>query len=829
MKQFLMCSAAMIAVAAPTAAFAQSTGSIDFENEIVVTGAKTEQGIAGVIVPDTSRAKAVLGAEFIQAQTPGQTINEIINQLPGVSFQNNDPFGSAGGTLTIRGFDDQRISQTFDGLPLNDTGGYALYSNQQLDPEIIEQVNVNLGSTDVDSPTAAATGSTVNYRSITPSEDFSTKMVASVGDFEFFRLFGLVQTGSFTKWGTRAFLSASRASNNAIYGGIGEIDKQQYNAKIYQPIGSNGDFISLAGHYNENRNNFFGSVPLRLDANRVVGGGSGNRFPVGKDERFYETARCTIADPRAGIADTASSCGSDFEYRYNPSNTGNIRLNSRFTLSDGLILTVDPSYQYTKANGGGTSIGSEGLTSASSGLAGATGFIQGSSSAAQYFFGRDINGDGDMLDTVRIHTPSQTQTHRYGLIASLRYDLDPNNTVRVAYSFDRGRHRQTGEAGYLTDNGFGAEPFPVDNPIVDANGAAVQKRNRLSYAILHQVSGEYRGKFMDMLTVTVGLRAPFFKRDLNNYCATATASGNLRCFENGSAAQAAYGAANPTVQGPQRRVFKYDKLLPSAGFVVNATEAFDVFGNYSKGLQVPGTDNLYQSFFYDPSNPNASPTPETTDNFDLGVRYRSPKLQAQLSGWYTIYSDRLASAYDRDLDTTIYRNLGRVDKYGIDGSITYQPIPEFMAYVFGSYLKSKIKDDVELSATTVAQTSGKRESGAPVYTFGGRMQGEVEGFRLGVQAKRTGPRYINDQNLPVLQSGAQVYGAKAPAYTLVDIDARYSLEKFGAPGVAVQLNVTNVFDKVYVGGFDGTLSNTSVTFAQIGAPRTFIGSVVVGF
>lgn len=833
MKQFYLCGAAAIALAIPGTALAQSTGSIDFENEIVVTGSKTDAGIAGVIVPDTSRAKAVLGSEFIQAQTPGQTINEIINQLPGVSFQNNDPFGSAGGTLTIRGFDDQRISQTFDGLPLNDTGGYALYSNQQLDPEIIDQVNVNLGSTDIDSPTAAATGSTVNYRSITPSEDFSAKMLASVGDFEFFRLFGLVQTGSFTKWGTRAFLSASRATNNAIYGGIGEVDKQQYNAKIYQPIGSNGDFISLAGHYNENRNNFFGSVPLRLDADRVVGGGSGNRFPVGRDERFYETARCVIADPVGGVADPATSCGSDFEYRYNPSNTGNIRINSRFTLADGLILTVDPSYQYTKANGGGTSIAFEGLTPASSGLAGATGFIQGSSSADQYYFGRDINGDGDMLDRVRIHTPSQTQTHRYGLIASLRYDLDQNNTVRVAYSFDRGRHRQTGEGGYLAQNGFGAEPFPVDNPIVDVNGAVVQKRNRLSYAILHQVSGEYRGTFMDALTVTVGLRAPFFKRDLNNYCFTATASGNLRCFERDSVVETAYGTANPAVQGPQRRVFKYDKILPSAGFVFNATNAFDIFGNYSKGLQVPGTDNLYQSFFYDPSNPNASPSPETTDNFDLGVRYRSPALQAQLSGWYTIYSDRLASAYDRELDTTIYRNLGRVDKYGIDGSVTYQPIPEIMIYAFGSYLKSKIKDDVEISSTAVAQTSGKRESGAPVFTLGGRVQGEIEGFRLGIQAKRTGPRYINDQNLPVFQTiggvATQVYGAKAPAYTLVDIDARYSLEKFGAPGVAVQLNVTNVFDKVYVGGFDGTLLNNTVTFAQIGAPRTFIGSLVVGF
>lgn len=828
MKQLLMCSAALVAVAAPIAAFAQSTGSIDFENEIVVTGASVDKGLGGVIVPDTSKAKAVLGAEFIQAQTPGQSINEVINQLPGVSFQNNDPFGSAGGTMTIRGFDDSRISQTFDGLPLNDTGGYSIYSNQQLDPEIIDQVNVNLGSTDVDSPTAAASGSTVNYRSITPSEDFGAKMVASVGDFSFFRLFGMVQTGNLTPWGTRAFVSASRATNNAIYGGIGEIDKQQYNAKIYQPIGSNGDFISLAGHYNENRNNFFGSVPLRVDGGRVAGSASANRFPITKDESFYETARCTIPAGVTGAVDTASSCGSDYEYRYNPSNTGNIRINSRFTLADGLILTVDPSYQYTKANGGGTSIASEGLTPASSGIAGAVGFIQGSSSSTQYYFGRDLNGDGDMRDTVRVHSPSQTQTHRYGLIASLRYDLDDNNTLRVAYSYDRGRHRQTGEAGYLQTIGFGAEPFPVNHPIKDVNGAAVEKRNRLSYAILHQVSGEYRGKF-NAFTVNVGLRAPFFKRDLNNYCFTQSASGNLRCFEPGSSIEAAYAVANPTVQGPQQRIFKYDKLLPNAGFVFNANQALDIFGNYSKGLQVPGTDNLYQSFYYDPANPNANPSPETTDNFDLGIRYRTATLQAQLSGWYTIYKDRLASAYDRDLDTTIYRNLGRVDKYGIDGSITYQPMPELMFYVFGSYLKSKIKDDVELTATTQAQTSGKRESGAPIYTLGGRIQGEIEGVRLGVQAKRTGSRYVNDQNLPVFQNGAQVYGAKAPGYTLIDLDARYSLEKFGAPGVAVQLNVTNVFDKLYVGGFDGTLSNTSITFAQIGAPRTFVGSLVVSF
>src|SRR3546814_6066038 len=80
MKQFLMCSAALIAVAAPAAAFAQSTGSIDFENEIIVTGATTPKGLSGVEFPETSKARGVLHQEIIERQIPGQSVNDIINQ-----------------------------------------------------------------------------------------------------------------------------------------------------------------------------------------------------------------------------------------------------------------------------------------------------------------------------------------------------------------------------------------------------------------------------------------------------------------------------------------------------------------------------------------------------------------------------------------------------------------------------------------------------------------------------------------------------------------------------------------------------------------------------
>ena len=921
MRMKLACGVAAAALMIPAAAMAQSTGSAEADNvssaDLVVTGTR-QAGVGGVEIPETSKNKQVLNQQFISRQTPGQTINDIINQLPGVSFQNNDPFGSAGGTLTIRGFDSSRISQTFDGIPLNDTGNYAIYSNQQLDPELIEQVNVNLGSTDPDSPTASASGSTVNYRTLVPTDEFGARLVGSVGDYSFFRVFGMVNTGTFTPWGTKAWIAGSRATNDVVFNDIGQIEKQQYNAKIYQPIGSGRDFIAISGHYNENRNNFFGSAPLRYDTNvltstggtgpnaapptlvtgavRTPGTGSGNRFPFNRDELPYTVGRCQTDSPQAGVNDVPNSCGSSFDERFNPSNTGNIRINSRFSLTDRLTLFVDPSYQYVKANGGGTVVAQEGART----IGGVPyyGFIGG-----QYYAGVDLNGDGDVLDRtatvgtvttnggVRVLAPSQTQTDRYGVISSLRYEFSDSQSIRVGYTLDYGNHRQTGELGFLNSNGVPLDVFPVNDPIVAANGFALQKRDRLSKAILHQGFAQYIGQFFqDRLRVEASLTGKWFERKLNNFCFATSASGFVDCFGRGNdAANAGYAAANPymvggteqvpTVTGfaaPQKRTYKYDKLLPAGGLTYDIDGAFSIFGNYSKGIQVPGTDNLYQAFYYPRNTDPANPTPETTDNFDAGIRYTSGRIQASIGPWYTRFKNRLASAYDVDTQQTIYRNLGRVDKYGVDGSVAYRPINELLLYVYGSYLKSDIKNDVEIGrcptvltaanttnnctvagAPIIGATAGQRESAAPVYTYGGRVQLTLGPVDLGAQAKVTGPRYLNDQNItqvactvalinticptvanvPASFSGTrgieyETYSRRTPAYGIVDFDARISLDWAGInnPKTYLQLNLVNAFNKYYVGGFNGgSTVNTNVPFVQIGSPRAFIGSLNVAF
>ena len=893
----------------PSAVFAQSTGTVDFEKQaIVVTGTRAKD-VGGVLTPDTPKAKVVLTQEMISRQQPGQSILDTINMVPGVSFQNNDAYGSSGGTLTIRGFDSSRISLTFDGVPLNDSGNYAIYSNQQLDPELIEQVNVNLGSTDVDSPTASAVGGSVNYRTINPSVNPGVRFVGSLGDWHMWRVFGLINTGEIGPWGTRMFLSASRTQNNVPYNGYGKIDKRQFNAKIYQTIGSNGDFLSLAGNYNENRNNFFGSLPLRTDrtqsatnsAPRIVGPNSNNRYPTTRDERFYQiNFPCQLDTPQTGVVDTTAapppnqaSCGTEFDRRYNPSNTGNIRGSARFTLADGLVLTVDPSYQYVKANGGGTITGREGFR-VINGVQ-YTGFIGG-----QYYFGRDLNGDGDVIDTcsttggscsssnfagVTLLAPSQTHTDRYGLNTTLRWDFATGQMFRVGYTLDDARHRQTGEVGYVLPNGEPQDVFPINDPILDANGFPMEKRDRLSFAVLHQLFAEYRGDF-GPLTVNVGLKGQHFIRNLTNYCFTTSASGFFDCFGQNATLNAAYAAANPQFQGPQNRRFTYDKLLPNVGLVYDLTPQLSAFGSYAKGLSVPSTDNLYNSFFFAPDEAQAKPKPEETDSFDGGLRYRTSKIQAQLSGWYTHFTNRQAQAFDPELNVSVFRNLGTVNKWGIDGSIAYEPVKQLTLYAFGSWNKSRIEDNIQtgrlptgvtcdnvdptstLGLQNCAFTAGNRESGSPEYSYGLSAVGDTGPVQLGIEAKRTGPRFVFDNNLPVFRGDIgittptagrvvqeQVYSAKVPAYWLVNLSARAKLDWL-SPALKktyLQFNLYNAFDKFYVGGFGGGLSEStstrtcnatstpscattttvptwgSVPFVQIGAPRTFSATLNLEF
>ena len=428
-------------------AWAQSTGSQEIDDApaveaVVVTGQRGPRNVDGLIQAETApKARSTVTEEFIATQPAGQTIFQTLNIVPGLNFVNNDPYGSSGGNVRLRGFDGNRISLTFDGIPLNDTGNYAIFTNQQLDPELITRANVNTGTTDVDSPTASATGGTINYVTRRPEKEFGGTIVGSVGSFDYRRIFGRLESGEFGPWGTTAFAAASY-TNYDKFRGPGELEKKQYNARVYQSLSGN-NFVSLAGHWNENRNNQYNNITLA----DIRANGYG----------FDQDKQCIRATPTAGtiqnettgntvvtsqdVTRTATSCTSYFNVRINPSDTGNLRGQSAFDLGRGFRLTFDPYAQYTLANGGGFTVINERDDRLDQ--AGGTGTITGGTVVGGGP-GVDLNGDGDTLDQVMTYSPNNTNTRRYGFTSSLIWDLNDDHRLRAAWTMDYGQHRQTG-------------------------------------------------------------------------------------------------------------------------------------------------------------------------------------------------------------------------------------------------------------------------------------------------------------------------------------------------------------------------------------------------
>lgn len=850
------------------AASAQSSGTVATEgaaelDTIVVTGSRGQPNLEGVIVAETvAKTRSSIGQEYIATQTPGQTILQTLNLVPGLNFVNSDPYGNSGGNIRLRGFDGARVSLTFDGMPLNDTGNYSAYTNQQLDSELIQRASVNQGTTDVDSPTASATGGTINYISVRPLDEMGGQVNVSLGENNYRRIFARFDTGAFGPWGTTAWLAYS-ATEYDKFKGPGSLQKVQYNGKLYQDLGGNGNFASVAFHWNQNRNDQYNNFvnQAQFNAGNYLENDIACIRPVGVDGTVQNESNQSTAYRSDGSVLNNTSCSNYHGVRINPSNTGNIRGQFSYGLTDTLRFTFDPSFQYTIANGGGFTLVGERDDRLDQNIANnaspcvAAGVINRT--------GVDLNGDGDSCDNVGLYTPNNTNTHRYGITSSLIWDITPTQRVRAAYTLDYGRHRQTAE---YVRTGIDSEPVDVfagqerwgdkDARIIGRDGSFLRGRDRFSIAQLNQVALEYIGDFMDdSLTINIGVRAPFFERQLNQYCYSQNGTSTVRCTTETPATTLANGNVTFTSTGaavfipPYEATLKYDDVLPNAGIVYRFGEGHSVYASYAEGMSVPRTDNLYQPVRNTGSTEIdfTAVQPETTKTYDLGYRFRQGGAIAQVALWYTEFENRIVSSRDNDptsptFDFTVDRNVGAVKQQGIDAQVGYAFTENFVVNLSASYNDSELQEDLFLGTTTIAgtvyqqylPTKGKTVVETPDWTFGGRIDWDVtEDLSIGLQAKYVGDRFATDVNDEI-----------APSYVLADLDVRYNLPNTIVRDAFIQLNVNNLFDEDYLGNIStgnnalGAVVNPNpvvplrggqVRTYSIGSPRTAQISVGVKF
>jgi len=638
-------SPALMLLASVTAAQAQSTATEAIES-VTVTGNSSSS--TGIMRPITvPKQRSTIDENYLVTQVAGQTVFESLNKVPGFNFTNNDPYGSSGGSVRIHGFDGNRISLTLDGMPLNDTGNYAIYTNQLPDSENVGTVSVNQGATDVDSPSAAASGGVVAIRTSRPSDTLAFMFQPSAGSFNYQRYFGRIDSGAFGPWDTLAFASFSMSSNDK-FKGPGKIQKRQFNVGFYQDMGELG-FITLGAHWNMNRNNNYAQVSflpvgvsffsnpqtppitvarpnVLLDTNGKLFGAAGSTTRFGNSvgyglETDYDVSCTRVAGGVGAQSDTL--CSNYFRRQINPSDTGNIRLSSLWRLSDAVTLTADPSIQYTLANGGSqyTQLNERDPR------------LIGTSSVA----GVDLNGDGNFgvetaatgaalatraSDVTGVFGPSNTNTVRYGLNTSLLWMINEQHTIQLAYTLDMGIHKQTGQAAFLAQDGSPQDWFAGYRDIAarvrTADGSVFRTRDRKSNAILNQGAFAYEGDFFDGdLHASIGARMPFMTRDLNQYCylqvVSASGGANNPANNVGQAgvgfpfcstqAPATVNASNNTVTlagmgnalfvAPASTSVTYSRLLPNVGLSYKVTDEITVYSAWASSLTAPRTDNLY--------------------------------------------------------------------------------------------------------------------------------------------------------------------------------------------------------------------------------------------
>jgi len=875
-------------IAATASAQSTASSALDAAETVIVTGSVGPADIGGITEQTVAKNRTTVTQEYIETQTAGQTILQTLSIVtPGLNFTNNDPYGTSGGNIRLHGFDGNRVALTFDGMPLNDSGNYATFTNQLVDSELISSAQVNTGSTDVDSPTAASTGGTIGLSSRLPDDEFGGFVQASQGDFNYHRVFGLIDSGELGPWGTKGWVAASYQEYDK-FKGEGQLRKAQYNGKIYQPIGEGNDFISMAFHWNTNRNNAYFGPNLQT---RTITGAVATPAQYVSDPRGYEFDFNTNYNPivtttRAGVVgdiDVEPATGANnanyWKLRINPSDTGNIRVQSRFDFGDNITLTVDPSFQYVMANGGtqnltmwescnGSAIGAGGGVSTSANTAAncpaLTRQLLGTATPGATGAGVDLNGDGDANDLVRVMNPSNTNTRRVGLLGSLIWKFADDQLIRVGYTYDRAKHRQTGEFGFVNPgyNSY-ASPFGGKDgwgrKILTADGNGfMRNRDRYSEAMLNQISAEYRGKFFDdKLTVSIGARAPYFERELNQYCYSQASTTFVRCttetpvrtltaannvtvngittYAAGNVQFAEAAAPNATTGAPSgnqyiapfSRTVKFDDFLPNVGVSYFFGDS-QIYGNYTESTSLPRTDNLYQPVrVADGSFKLSNVEPETSTTFEGGYRYSKGDIIASASAWNTSFKNRIVNSFDQDLGVSVDRNVGEVQQWGVDGSIGWSPVEEISIYGTVSYNDSEVQDNLILNGTSNGTVfiKGKKIVETPEWAWSSRVEVRpTEFLTFGGQLKYVGDRFATDNNDLVVDS-----------YSVVDLDARWDLEQFGFKGSSLSANVINLFDKNYIGSIGSVTSSTvgslgaGTPFGNVGAPRTYTVSLRYGF
>ncbi|SEK80987.1 iron complex outermembrane recepter protein [Roseateles sp. YR242] len=761
---------------------------------IVITGEGGKLGVGQMLNEDAAKARSTVTRAAIDKDRSTGNPYQALALLPGVNTFNYDATGLYGGGMTVRGFGSDQMGFTVNGVPVNDSGSFAVYPQEYADQENLCTQSINQGSPDSDSPAAGATGGNVTITSCDPEDKRRVRFTQTLGELSLTRTFLRYDTGRFFDNSAKVFLSYSHTEADK-WKGEGSAKKDHIDAAFRWDINEDNKVLGSV-LYNRAINNNINSVSVaQLKAN-------GYKYD-------YSTTFPGHLTPVAGTAQNEGASGylpspAYYKLANNPFENAIFSLSGSFKLATDTYLKVQPYLWYGYGNGGvqQTTLKETGFYNATSGK------LDGV---------KDLNGDGDTLDTIAVGRASVTKTFRPGITTELNTTLGDHN-IRVGVWYERARHGQTQPAVTVDNAGNLASVWLDSGNITRADGTLYQGRDWYTVSTAYQAYVMDNWSFLnDSGMLTVGLRTPHVTRDFT-------------------------GNANESFAYNYKLKRSYDELLPQAGLRFNLDRSQQVFVNVSKNFRAPPNYAFANSTSSINVQADAAGNvslitelkPETSVMTDVGYRFQSKAISLSATYFNSDFKNRQATAFDPTTNFSANINAGRVNVRGMEFEAGTGVFKGFSAYGSLTVQHSELKDNLTVGKAATASTtgvelptSGKTYVLTPHTMVGLSVQYEYGPFYGRLKVKRTGHQYATMTN-----------DEEVPAYTVGDFDAGYKIGDVGnwASNVMLRLNVSNIGNTRYRNpsgsqtnsvAYNGSRTNT--VYYYLGAPRFTSLSVSADF
>lgn len=786
-----------VASAAVTGALAQATPAADDAaprakddtvrlGTITITGSGDKLGAGQILNEDATKGRSTVTKAATEKDRTTSNVYQALSLLPGVNTFNHDATGLFGGGFTIRGFDATQIGFTINGVPVNDSGSYSVFPQEYVDQENICTQSISQGAPDVEAPHIGATGGSVNITNCDPENTRRFRVSQTLGQLKLSRTFVRADTGRFANDMAKVFLSFSHTEADK-WKGSGGAKRDHFDAAFNFDLSPENRILGSVMYNKAVNNNILSISQAQLAAN-------GYYFD------YSPTFTPGHVPAVTGVRQAETGPTPQFyKLSLNPFENAIVSLSGSFKLAENTYLKVQPYLWYGFGTGGNQqrALSETGFLNKTTGRLGA---------------GRDLNGDGDTLDTVIVANSSVTKTNRPGITAEISRSFDAHQ-VKVGVWYERAQHKQTGPAVAVDANGNPADQFLRNGQILRPDGTPFESRDWLTVSPAFQAYFSDSYSFMgDRGVLQFGARALQITRKFTNY---ANEGGSTVNF-------------NSTYDIEK----KFNDVLPQIGVRFNLDSQQQVFANIGKNFRAP------PNFAFAPTSGNVTiingvavlagdVKAETSITTDLGYRFQSKAITLSATVFNVDFKDRQANAFDPNTLKSIYTNAGNARTRGVELELGTTPVNGFSVYGSLTLQKSKVLNNIRSSATAVLPTAGKQFALTPQTIAGLSLQYADGPYYLRLKAKHTGNQYATLMN-----------DEEVPSYMTADFDAGYKFGNFMfVKNTMIRLNVSNVGNTKYRNPSSGTVLNAtpvgtqsaSTVFYYLGAPRFFSLSLSADF